>query len=173
MEFYNVIKTRRSIRSYKKEPIKEDALGRVLEAIRLSPSGSNRQPWKFIIVKDFEVKSKLAKHCMNQLWQAEAPIMIVACGPDIGYNRGGWMGDKSGAIDVAIAFTHLVLAARAEGLGTCWIGAFNNDAIKEVLNIPENYNVVAITALGYPKNHEFTETDRRKPLSEVFSWDKF
>ncbi len=99
--------------------------------------------------------------------------MMVACGPDIGYNRGGWMGDKSGAVDVAIAFTHLVLAARAEGLGTCWIGAFNNEAIKEVLNIPEDYNVVAITPLGYPENHEFTETDRRKPISEILSWDKF
>jgi nitroreductase len=173
MEFYEVIKTRRSIRNYKKDQIPVDALDRIIEAIRVSPSGSNRQPWKFIFIKNPELKSKIAKQCRNQKWIGEAPIVIVACGPDIGYNRGGWMGDKSGMMDVSIAFTHLVLAAREEELGTCWIGAFCNESIKETLSIPEDHNVVAVSPLGYPEKTEFKETTRRKKSSEIISWDKF
>jgi len=83
------------------------------------------------------------------------------------------MGDFSMLVDVSIAFTHLILAARAEGLGTCWIGSFNNEEIKRILSIPEEVNVVAITPLGYPKDEEFREPGPRKPLSEIMSVDKF
>jgi nitroreductase len=119
MEFYEVLRTRRSIRSYRPDPVPQDALDRVLEAVRISPSGSNRQPWKFILVKDPSLKEKLAAACGNQEFVGEAPIVVVACGHDIRYNRGGYMGEMSFILDVSIAFTHLVLAARAEGLGTC------------------------------------------------------
>jgi nitroreductase len=173
MEFYEVIKTRRSIRNYKKDQVPEDALDRIIEAFRISPSGSNRQPWKFIFIKSPELKSKVAEECMNQKWIGEAPLVVVACGPDIGHNRGGWMGDKSGMMDVTIAFTHLMLAARAEGLGTCWIGAFSNESIKKILSIPEDHNVVAVSPLGYPEKSEFKETKRRKKSPEILSWNKF
>ncbi len=83
------------------------------------------------------------------------------------------MGDMSMLVDVTIAFTHLVLAARAEGLGTCWIGAFQNEAVKKLLNIPEEYNVVAVTPLGYPKGEAFTEPRSRKTLNEIVSTDAF
>ena len=83
------------------------------------------------------------------------------------------MGDFSMLVDVSIAFTHLILAARAEGLGTCWIGSFNNEEIKRILGIPEEVNVVAITPLGYPKDEKFREPGPRKPLSEIMSVDKF
>jgi nitroreductase len=76
-------------------------------------------------------------------------------------------------VDVSIAFTHLILAARAEGLGTCWIGSFDNDRIKELLSIPDDYDVVAVSPLGYPDNEWFKETDRRKPLSEITSLNRF
>jgi len=173
MEFYEVIRTRRSIRSYKPDPIPEDVLMRILEAARIAPSGSNRQPWKFIIVKNEELKRKLAAACHNQMFIAEAPIVIVACGYSIHWNRGGYMGDLSMLVDVSIAFTHLILAARAEGLGTCWIGAFNNEEVKSILGIPKDVNVVAITPLGYPKDEGFGEPGSRKPLSEIISIDKF
>lgn len=127
MEFYEVVRTRRSVRSYKPDPVPDEVLKRVLEAVRIAPSGSNRQPWKFIIVKDEELKKKVAECCHGQMFITEAPIVIVACGYNIHYNRGGYMGDLSMLVDVSIAMTHLILAARAEGLGTCWIGAFDND----------------------------------------------
>jgi len=176
MDFYEVIKTRRSVRSYKEDEIPEDVLKRVLDAARIAPSGSNRQPWKFIIIKEQERRQKIAKLCHNQLFIADAPVVIVGCGRDIHYNRGGWMEECSVIIDVAIAFDHLTLAARAEGLGTCWIGSFDNDEIKDFLNIPEDVNVVAITPLGYPeKDSVFCESNDRLPLEEIIyheTWGK-
>jgi len=173
MEFYDVVRTRRSIRSYRPDPVSEEALSQILETARVAPSGSNRQPWKFIVVRDEKLRSRLAAACGNQGFIAEAPVAIVACGYDIDYNRGGYMGGMSMLVDVSIAFTHLILAARAEGLGTCWIGAFDNDEAKEILDIPEDVNVVAVTPLGYPKGDGFAETGPRKPLTEIRSLDRF
>ena len=173
MDFYDVVKTRRSVRSYRSDLIPEDVLARVLEAVRIAPSGSNRQPWRFIIVKDEAVKQRLVPACNGQSWIADAPIVVVACGQNIHYNRGGYMGEMSVLVDVSIAFTHLILAARAEGLGTCWIGAFNNNEVKKILEIPEDFNVVAVTPLGYPKGEPFTEPKGRKPLTEITSTDRF
>jgi nitroreductase len=173
LDFYEVIRTRRSIRSYKPDPIPEEVLMRIMDAARIAPSGSNRQPWKFIVVKDEELRKRLAAACHNQTFIAEAPVIIVACGYNIHWNRGGYMGDLSMLIDVSIAFTHLILAARAEGLGTCWIGAFDNEEVKKILGVPEDVNVVAITPLGYPKDEEFREPGSRKALSEIISIDRF
>ncbi len=173
MDFYEVIRTRRSIRSFKPDLIPDEVLNRILEAVRIAPSGSNRQPWKFIVVKDEALKKRLVPACQNQRFIAEAPVIIAACGGNIRWNRGGYMGEMSMLVDVSIAFTHLILAARAEGLGTCWIGAFNNDEVKKVLNIPEDMNVVAVTPLGYPKEEAFTEPGPRKSLAEIVSTDKF
>ncbi|UCE16360.1 MAG: nitroreductase family protein [Candidatus Bathyarchaeota archaeon] len=173
MDFYEVIRTRRSVRSFKKNPIPEEVLNRVLEAVRVAPSGSNRQPWKFILVMDDAVKQKMISACDNQKFVAEAPLIIVACGRKLLFNRGGYMGEMSVLVDVSIAFTHLILAARAEGLGTCWIGAFNNDKIKKLLEVPNGYEVVAATPLGYPSKDVFTEPRNRKNLNEIVSQDKF
>ncbi len=172
MDFYEVIRTRRSIRSYKPDLIPETILNRVLEAARIAPSGSNRQPWRFIIVKSEEVKRGLVPACGDQEFIAGAPVIIVACGHNIQYNRGSYMGDMSMLVDVSIAFTHLVLAARAEGLGTCWIGLFDNKKVKEVLEIPDGLDVVALTPLGYPKNEEFKEPNQRKMLKDIVSIER-
>jgi len=173
MEFYDVIKTRRSVRSYSSEMPPQEAVDRLMEAVRLSPSGSNRQPWKFILVTDTEKMKKIMVACNNQKFLGEAPVMVVACGQGINYNRGGYMGDMSFIMDVSIAFTHLILAARAEGLGTCWIGSFENTKIKPILGIPDGWEVVAVSPLGYPRDDAFKETDRRKPLNEVLSKENF
>ena len=172
MDFYQVIETRRSVRSYKPDPIPEDVLKKVLNAARIAPSGSNRQPWKFIIIKDEERKKKMVELCEGQSFVAEAPVLIVACGRNIHYNRGGWMGDYSVIVDVAIAVDHLTLAARAEGLGTCWIGSFDNEGIKKFLNIPEDVNVVALTPLGYPESPDaFKPVSNRKKLEEIICYE--
>jgi len=173
MDFYEVIRTRRSIRSYQEKAISEDILNKVLDAARIAPSGSNRQPWRFIVTTDSQIKQELAQLCHGQSFIAQAPVVITACGSNLRHNRGDWMGDYSMLVDVAIAFDHLTLAARAEGLGTCWIGSFKNEEIKQLLNIPEDMQVVAITPLGYPQEEQFREVDDRKPLSEIISQDKF
>ena len=173
MDFYEIIRTRRSVRTFRKDPIPEEVLNRVLEAARVAPSGGNRQPWKFILVKDDTLRQKMISACNNQRFVADAPLIVVACGQKLPINRGGYMGEMSMLLDVAIAFTHLILAARAEGLGTCWIGAFKNDEIKKLLEVPDEYEVVAATPLGYPSEDVFTEPKNRKNLDEIVSLNKF
>jgi nitroreductase len=148
-------------------------LKRVLEAARVAPSGQNRQPWKFIIVKNENLKKQMVAACNNLGFLAEAPLIIVACGYNIHYNRGGYMGDMSMLTDASIALIHLILAARSEGLGTCWIGSFNNNEVKKLLGIPDEVNVVGVTPLGYPKAVGFAEPGPRKSLEEITSTNKF
>jgi len=171
MKVLDVIQKRRSIRKYKEDPIPEKALMRVLEAARLAPSGKNFQPWKFIIVKDKALKEKLAQASAGQFFMAEAPIIIVGCGfPDNCYaHMGRYM--KSWSVDVTIALEHLMLQAQEEGLGTCWIGSFEEEEVKAILNIPENVKVLALTPLGYPD--EIPRFRGRKSLDEIISYDRF
>ncbi len=171
MKVLEVIRNRRSVRKYKDKPIPEEALLRVLEAARLAPSGSNLQPWKFIIVKDKTLKEKLAQASARQFFMAEAPIIIVGCGfPDNCYARmGRYM--KSWSVDVTIALDHLILQAQEEGLGTCWIGAFEEEEIKEIRNVPEGVKILALTPLGYPG--EIPPFRGRKSLDEIISYNGF
>ncbi|GAI82170.1 unnamed protein product [marine sediment metagenome] len=171
MKVLEVIQKRRSVRKYKEDPIPEKDLMRVLEAARLAPSGKNFQPWKFIIVKDKALKEKLAQASAGQFFMAEAPIIIVGCGfPDNCYaHMGRYM--KSWSVDVTIALEHLMLQAQEEGLGTCWIGSFEEEEVKAILNIPENVKVLALTPLGYPD--EIPRFRGRKSLDEIISYDRF
>ncbi len=173
MEFYDVVNTRRSVRNYKSDEIPEDVLNRVLDAARVAPSGSNRQPWKYVLVKDPGMRKKIATLSGGQPWIADAPIVVIACGNDINFDRGGYMGDMSFLLDIAIGLTHLILAARAEGLGTCWIGLFDNDSIKELLDIPPDWNVAAVTPLGYPKEPKWGPPVKRKALKEIVVVDEW
>ena len=171
MKVLDVIQKRQSVRKYKEDPIPEKALMRVLEAARLAPSGKNFQPWKFIIVKDKALKEKLAQASAGQFFMAEAPIIIVGCGfPDNCYaHMGRYM--KSWSVDVTIALEHLILQAQEEGLGTCWIGSFEEEEVKAILNIPENVKVLALTPLGYPD--EIPRFRGRKSLDEIISYERF
>ncbi|MEO0072655.1 MAG: nitroreductase family protein [candidate division WOR-3 bacterium] len=171
MEFYEVIKKRRSIRAYKPDQIPDEVLARILEAARLAPSAKNIQPWKFIVIKDQQLKEKLVAACRNQTFIAQAPVVICAVAlKNIAFGRmGGYW--NSYPVDVAIALEHIVLAAANEGLGTCWIGAYDEQAVKELLKIPDNVQVIALTPLGYPE--EIPEPRPRKTLSEIVSLDYF
>lgn len=173
MDLYEVVRTRRSIRKYRPDSIPQEVLTRVLDAARIAPSGSNRQPTRLIVVTNDEVKAKLIPMCHDQAFVATAPAVIVACGRDIEYNRGEWMGRCAMIVDVAIAVDHLTLAARAEGLGTCWIGSFSNAALKESFGLPEDVDVVALTPLGYPDGDQFGEPEGRISLDEFVRWDRW
>lgn len=171
MSVLDIIRERKSVRKYKEDSIPEEVLFRVLEAARLAPSGKNLQPWKFIIVKDRTLKEELAEASAGQFFIAKAPVIIVACGfPDYCYaHMGRYM--KSWSVDVTIAVEHLILVAQEEGLGTCWIGSFEEQDVKSILNVPENVKVLALTPLGYPDEEP---RDRgRKTLEEIVSYDTF
>lgn len=167
----DAIKTRRSIRKYKQTPVPEPLLKDVLNAARLAPSADNAQPWKIIVVRDEQTKSRLCPACNGQKFIAQAPLVLVLCGiPDEAYGTaGGYM--SSHVIDASIAFDHLTLAAHALGLGTCWIASFKEDKVRELLGVPQDVRVVALTPLGYPD--ESPARSDRKNLEELFVYDKY
>lgn len=171
MSVLDVIRERRSVRVYKSDPIPEESILRVLEAARLAPSGKNLQPWKFVVVQDVKLKKRLAKASNQQDFIADAPLIIVACGfPDECYRAmGRYM--ESWPVDVTIALEHLILQAQEEGLGTCWIGSFEEEEVKSLLDVPEHVKVLALTPLGYPG--EVPEFRGRKPLEKIISYDSF
>lgn len=171
MDVMEAIKVRRSIRTYKPTPIPEKKLRTVLNAARLAPSAKNLQPWKLVIVRDEDVKRELIPACNNQKWIAEAPIIIAACAvQDEAFEMmGGYM--NSYPVDIAIALDHLTLAAVNEGLGTCWIGSFNEDKVKAVLNVPRDVKVVALTPLGFP--NEEPASKGRKHLSDLICYNQY
>ncbi len=165
MSFLDLAKTRRSVRRFKPDPVPEEDLRYVLEAARVAPSANNVQPWKFVIVKDRAKRRELAEACWGQKFIAEAPIVIVACGLPTHSKIGGYM--SSMPVDVAIAMTHLILAAAERGLGTCWIGAFYEDEVKRIVGVPKEVRVVALTPLGYPVEELKPHDKSRKPLDKI------
>lgn len=161
MEFKKVLEKRRSIRKYKNTPVPRKTILDVLEAARIAPSASHRQPWHFIVVEDKNKIDKLAK----QKWAAEAPVMIVGLADQEA--SPGWC-----LTDIGIAFEHLVLAATNLGLGTCWMGQSNREElVRDILDIPDRYKVVALTPLGEPD--ETPSPKERKSLDDIVSWGKY
>ena len=160
-----IILKRRSIRRYKPKPIPEKVLNNILEAGRRAPSAGNRQPWHFIVVTDQEIKRKLSTGTWNWPIKGSA-LTIVGC---------GYIGDsyarKWSTIDVTIALENMVIAAEAQGVGSCWIGDFNEKEVKEMLGIPDNFKVVALVSFGYPA--EQPSLSVKKPLKEIVSYNKF
>lgn len=167
----DLIEKRKSIRSYKPQDVEEEKLNYILQAFRKAPSAKNLQPWKLIVVKDKKKISDLSIACNNQTFISEAPVLIVACAKeDEAYGvMGGYM--NSYPVDVALALEHLILAATEKGLGTCWIGAFKEKLVKDLLDVPDNVRVVAITPVGYPAIEG--RTRGRKPISEIVCYDKY
>ncbi len=169
MEVFTAISQRYSVRAYKATDVGENELKKVLEAARLSPSASNRQEWKFIVVKNKETKKKLAKAAFGQSFIGEAPVVIVACGTESKSVMG--CGQPTHTVDVSIACAYMILQAYELGLGTCWIGAFKEDEAKKILNIPEHVRVVAMTPLGYPNQPPSQKS--RKALDQIVCFEKY
>ncbi len=178
MDVIEAIYKRRSVRSYKSDPIPDDILQQLLEVLRAAPSAANKQPWKFIVVTDENLRKQLVNDCRGQKFLGQAPVVIVGCGiPGQAYiGIGGDSSRDAVDVDLAIAIDHLTLAAVSFGLGTCWIGAFTEKMVKKTLNIPDDYKVVALTPLGYPESPDlisFLDNSKRKPLSEIIVNNKF
>jgi len=164
MNVFEAIKKRRSVRSYLDKPIEDEKLNAVLEAGRLAPSAKNRQEWRFIVVKDSELRRRIGEAANGQSFVGEAPVVVVACGIVDGYVMS--CGQPSYPIDVAIALDHISLAAVDCGLGTCWIGAFNEGKVKEILGIPEEVRVVELMPIGYSAFQTVKEKNRL-PFSKI------
>jgi nitroreductase len=163
MEILDLLKNRRSIRSYKQKPVEDEKLMRILDAARLAPSAANMQPLCFIIIKDEKTRQQLKK-AYDEIWFYTAPLIICACSiPEKAWIRGD--GKNYADIDTAIAMDHLILAATAEGLATCWIAAFKVSTVKSILKLPVNIEPVAMTPIGYPQ--ETPQQTHRKPLEEI------
>jgi nitroreductase len=159
MDVLEAIRTRRSIRKYRPEPIPDEKLETILEAARLAPSAANRQPWRFVVVEDRERRKALAKAANDQTFIGDAGAIVVAIGDP---EKSARWHEK----DTMIALEHVVLAATALGYGTCWIGAFDEDAVKSLLKIPAKMKVVALLPIGMPD--EKPAPRRRRELSEIF-----
>lgn len=170
MELYRVISLRKSVRAFEVREVPEDTLARVLEGARLAPSANNRQEWRFIVVRDADRRARLSRAACGQRFVAEAPVVIACCAETDEHLM--TCGQPAYTIDVALATDHLTLCAAAEGLGTCWIGAFHEDQVREVLDIPPRVRVVALLPLGYPRNPD-PDSKSRLPLERIVHYDRW
>lgn len=170
MDIYEAIKTRKSVRSYLPKEIPDDILTRILDTARLAPSANNHQEWRFVQVREKPTKQKLIKMAGNQGFIAEAPVVLVCCGVDA--DRRMHCGQAPYAIDVSIIIDHITLLAAAEGLGTCWIGNFEEAPIKELLGIPEPVRIVELLPIGYPADPS-PKDKPRLPLEQIVMPEKW
>lgn len=168
MEYTNLIRSRESIRNYDPDRLlSKEILEKILDAGRMAPSAKNNQPWKFLVISS-AAKLEKVRACYSRDWLKDAPHILVV----LGLRDEAWIRDYDGynsiETDVAIAMTHIILAAENEGLGTCWIAAYNPMLLREALNLKENQLIFGITPLGYPKRgFQKTSIKKRKSLDEV------
>jgi len=184
MDLFEAIKTRRSIRKYLNKPVEDEKLKAVLEAVQISPSWANMQCWRMVVVKDREVKEKISdlsyvesffapkgyKANPSKKALAEAPIIIVLCADPS--QSGSLWGQSYYLVDTGIASQSLMLAARGLGLGTVFVGVYDEVKVKGILNIPQNIRVVGLFPLGYP-TEEGKGGPPRKPLEEIAFYDQW
>ena len=168
MDLYEAMENRFSVRSYEDRPVEDAKLQRVLDAGRMSPSARNRQERKFVVVREAGRRAKLAE-AAEQEWMKQPPVVIAVVG--LTPEAVMYCGVPTDPVDCAIAIDHMTLAAVAEGLGTCWIGHFKQDACREVLGVPAGATVIELLTLGYPA--EETKSRPRKPAAEVVCYETF
>ncbi len=169
----DILRFRRSVRAYDPTPVGPEQIRSLLEAARLAPSACNSQTWRFVVVSQPAAISRICREAMRPVipnrWLSQAPLLIVGCAKrDIVANRIGSRitGTEYYQIDMGIAMEHMVLKATEMGLGTCWIGWFREDRIRQILVIPGRIKVCALLAVGYPKN-EPQKRRSRKPLERL------
>ncbi len=169
MDVLSAIRERRSIRSYADSPVEPEKLEKVLEAARLAPSASNRQNWKFVVVQDKATIARLVEACNGQAFVGQAPVFIAACATAPGSVMS--CGQPRDTVDLSIATAYLILEAYEQGLGTCWLGSFNETKVKQLLAIPDLVRVVAVTPLGYAAVRPKPTT--RKTLEQIICFETY
>ena len=180
MDFLELVRNRQSDRAYDTtRPVEKEKLDRIIEAARLAPSACNGQPWKFIVVDDPDINKEVAKTCvaealfMNHFTQqAPVHIIIIEEKTNVSSSFGGWVKKKEfPQVDIGIAAAHMVLAAEAEGLGSCMIGWFNEDKMKEILGVPSSKRILLDIIIGYPAKPK--KEKKRKSTQEICCHNKY
>jgi nitroreductase len=161
MSLLDIIFNRASVRRYTSEPVSEEVLRNILEAGRRAPSAMNAQPWHFIVVTEQNLKEQLSKRRWTGFMK-DATFVVVGCGEKMNH----WS-----TIDVAIALQNMVIAAEAQGLGSCWVGDFDQTELKEMLGLPDNLHVIAMVSFGHPA--EKPAPRDKKSLDEIVHYNKF
>ncbi|MDP3879048.1 MAG: nitroreductase family protein [Dehalococcoidales bacterium] len=167
MDFLELVEKRYSVRAYKSNPVVDEKLQKVLEAARLAPTASNRQPFRLIVVHTAGREADLSR-IYSRPWFVQAPIIICACG----VAEPAWVrrdGRRYCDVDVAIAMDHLILAATDLGLGTCWVGAFDSAAAREIMGLPDEVEPIAFTPLGYPDDQP--KEKKRQSITELVRYE--
>lgn len=173
MDVFEAIKNRRSVRAFTSQPVSEKQVYQLIDAAGWAPSAGNVQPWEFIIVRSAETKRKLAEAALNQIFIKEAPVVIVVCANEIrSGQRYGSRGVNLYCLqDTAAATQNLLLAVYALGLAACWVGAFQEEEAKNVLNTPTGIRPVAIVPIGHPIERPTSRLKR--PINEFIHSETF
>lgn len=168
MNVIDAIKKRKSVRNFLKEPVENEKLLKILDAARLAPSAFNLQEWRFVVVRTNQTKEILIKKAKIPAFITDAPIVLIACAkPESCVMH---YGQPCYPVNVAIALDHITLAAVEYGLGSCWIGIYDEEKVKEILGIPENVRVIAVMPIGYPSD-ESTVEKKRFQLDKIVKYD--
>ncbi len=181
MTLLELIKHRKSIRGFTNRPVEREKIMMCLEAARLAPSACNSQPWKFIVVDDKKLKNKLCKAALSGIYSMNsfcktAPVIVAAISEKSKFLArigGMFRGTKYYLIDIGVTCEHFVLEAEELGLGTCWIGWFNEEAVKSILNVPKNKKIDILIALGYPDWEKGPSEHSREPLDKIASFNSY
>jgi len=181
MALLDLIKQRKSVREFLDKPVEREKIEMCLEAARLAPSESNSQPWRFIVVDDKELKGKLCDAAFGGLYFINtfcktAPVIVAVISEKskfIARIGGMFRGVKFYLIDIGITCEHFVLEAEELGLGTCWIGWFNERGVKSVLNIPQNKKIDILIALGYYDRSKLGPEHGREPMDKIASFNSY
>lgn len=184
MDTMEAIRTRRSVRKFSDRPVEPEKLQVIMEAAQAAPSWANMQCWRFIVVKDAATKEKISDlsyveaffapkgYKTNPAKQAlaDAPVVIVACADPV--QSGDLHGQHYYMADVGIAAENMMLAAHSLGLGSVFVGVFDEEGLGEILDIPPEVRVIGLFPMGYPQD-EWKPGPQRKPLEEIFFFEKW
>jgi nitroreductase len=166
MEVFEAILKRRSVRDFEKKEIPKEKIEKLKEALIWAPSAGNLQARKFYFVFNEEIKKKLTKAALNQNFIAKAPLVVVGC---CDLEKISWYGERGRNLyticDVSAAIENLLLMATAEGLGTCWVGAFDESEVSKILNLPKNERPIVIVPVGFPK--KIPNPPEREPIENL------